>query len=256
MIISSIILCAGGLISGLLSGLLGIGGGLIMVPLLIALGEPYPTAVATSSLAIVIISCSGTLKNLWNQDVILRDIVLMGIPGIITAYVGASFVRFLPRSSLELAFSVLLAVTIFLNRIRIRLAESTKDTQPATHQIIPLCSTGGAGGLLAGLFGVGGGVIMVPMQLALLRTTIKPAVRNSLGVIAISSISASIKHGMNQGILYSDGVLLGIGGLLGAQVSLHFLPKLPDSLVQRLFDILLFVLALYFLGLFARDFPK
>lgn len=112
---------------------------------------------------------------------------------------------------------------------------------PAVARII----TGSLAGVLAGLFGIGGGVIMVPLQMLLLRETIKIAIQNSLGVIVITAISASIGHAINGNVLFLPGFILGFGGLIGAQISTRFLPKISDRTISICFRILLVSLAIY-----------
>ena len=113
------------------------------------------------------------------------------------------------------------------------------------NPVVARIVTGGAAGVLAGLFGVGGGVIMVPLQIILLGETIKSAIQTSLGVIVITAISACLGHAWNGNVLFVEGLLLGTGGLIGVQISTRFLPKLPNAVVSFAFRTLLTVLAIY-----------
>lgn len=238
-----------GLFAGLLAGLFGIGGGTVLVPILVGLGYAYNQAVATSSLAIVITALSGTLQN-WRMGFLKpKHIILLGLPAIATAQLGVYLVGQLPTYLKEGAFGVLLIVTIFLGMLRKRLGDRSETTSRDREGIKPLIFrliTGGLAGLLAGLFGVGGGVIMVPLQMLLLGETIKTAIQTSLGVIVITSIAACIGHALANNILLLPGIFLGVGGLLGARISTRYLPKLPDRVVNLCFRTLLAILALYF----------
>jgi uncharacterized protein len=98
---------------------------------------------------------------------------------------------------------------------------------------------------MAGLFGVGGGAIMVPLQMLLLGDPIKRAVQTSLGVIVITAIAATAGHALRGNLVLWGGFALGLGGLLGAQVSTRYLPKLPDRWIAIAFRGLLLVLAGY-----------
>ncbi len=100
-------------------------------------------------------------------------------------------------------------------------------------------TTGGIAGLLAGLFGVGGGVVMVPMQILLLNESIKDAVRTSLSVIVITGISACVGHALRGNVLLLSGLVLGVGGMVGAQIGTRFLPKLSDQVISFAFRILM-----------------
>ncbi|MGF1479570.1 MAG: sulfite exporter TauE/SafE family protein [Cyanophyceae cyanobacterium] len=239
------LLATAGLFSGLLAGLLGIGGGTVLVPILTALGYVYDQAVATSSLAIVLTSLSGTIQN-WRMGYLdWTRVVYLGLPAVLTAQAGAYLVEQLPDYIKEAAFGALLITTIFLVALKKRLINRESEHRQINPALARL-GTGGVAGLLAGLFGVGGGVIMVPMQMLLLGEKIKVAIQTSLGVIVITAISATVGHALRDNVLFFVGVILGLGGLVGAQVSTRFLPKLPDRVVSFFFRLLLAVLAVYF----------
>ncbi len=241
-----VILAAGGLFSGVLAGFLGIGGGTILVPLLVGLGYTPVKAIATSSLAILITSISGSVQN-WRMGYFnAKRVIYLGLPALVTAQIGVYLAeRFLPYLLLT-AFGLLLLLNIYLVELRKQL--TTRNTTPQTHNFNPIIAiifTGSAAGILAGLFGVGGGVIMVPLQILLLEETIKVAIQTSLGVIVITAISACVGHTLNGNVLFTEGILLGIGGLLGAQISTRILPKLPDEVVSVAFRTMLGILSIY-----------
>ncbi|PSF38258.1 hypothetical protein C7H19_07255 [Aphanothece hegewaldii CCALA 016] len=241
------LLVVSGLFSGLLAGLLGIGGGTVLVPILITMGYSYAQSVATSSLAIVMTSLSGSFQN-WRMGYLKwNKVILLGLPGILTAFLGAYLVGQIPKYILEAAMACLLLITIYLSNLRQKLEKQGEETTRKTaNPILSRLFTGGAAGLLSGLFGVGGGVIMVPLQMMFLGEKIKLAIQTSLGVIMITSISSCLGHAKAGNVLFSEGIILGIGGLIGAQISTRFLPKLPDQVVKICFYSLLLILSIYF----------
>lgn len=243
------LLAISGFFSGILAGFLGIGGGTVLVPLLVALGYAPIQAVATSALAISITAISGTIQN-WRMGYIkLERILYLGVPALIAAQVGVYLAEGFSPAFLLLAFGLLLIVNIFLFEFRKRvIAKHKHEYKPQTSKdnpVIARITTGGTAGVLAGLFGVGGGVIMVPLQILWLGEPIKTAIQTSLGVIVLTAISACIGHTMQGNVLFIEGLLLGTGGLIGAQVSTRFLPKLPNTVVSFAFRSLLVVLAIY-----------
>ena len=250
MIDSNWILLFGGLISGLLAGLLGIGGGTMLVPLLVALHYSPLHAVATSSLSVLITSLSGSLQN-WRMGYFDRNRVLgLGFPALVTSQLGVYLASRFSAALLLYGFGLLLMVNLFLIRLRQGLEKQANSPSPPTSaspQFLTLAriGTGGIAGLLAGLFGVGGGVIMVPLQMLLLGELIKIAIQTSLGVIIITAIAAVLGHTVQGNVLYNPGFLLGIGGLIGAQISTRYLPKLPNQLIAFSFNGLLIILAIY-----------
>jgi uncharacterized protein len=249
MITSKLILLAvGGLIAGILAGFLGIGGGTVLVPLQVALGYTPLQSVATSSFSIVITAISGSIQN-WRMGYLsFKRVISLGLPAVITSQLGVELAARIPSYILLTAFGLLLLFNVYLVELRKKLTnrEVNDSGNPTTfNPILARIFTGGTAGVLAGLFGVGGGVIMVPLQILLLGEAIKTAIQTSLGVIMITAISATIGHAAKGNILWAEGLVLGIGGLIGAQISTRFLPKLPDHIVILAFRTLLAVLSIY-----------
>lgn len=239
------LLASGGLVSGILAGLLGIGGGTILVPLLVTLGYAPVQAVATSSLAIVVISVSGSLQN-WRMGYLdFKRVMVLGLPALATAQIGVYFASRIPPYILLFTFGMFLLINIYLLELRKHLTKGGDSKAQPFNPVLSKLATGGAGGILAGLLGVGGGAIMVPLQMLLLGESIKVAIQTSLGVIVSTNVSACVVHAKEGNILVLQGILLGCGGILGALMSTSTLPKLPDSIVSLFFRIFLAILAVY-----------
>lgn len=257
-----LVLAAAGLLSGILAGFLGIGGGTILVPIMVRMGYAPVEAVATSSLAIVVTSITGSWQN-WRMGFLdLRKVLLLGFPALVTAQLGVFLANVFPPPVLLTGFGLMLISNVYLVGLRQQVvAQSSRQeaagvasgdraiapdpSPPALSPFLARLITGGSAGFLAGLFGVGGGVIMVPLQILLLGEKIKPAVQTSLGVIVITAIAACIGHATTGNVLFQVGLTLGLGGLMGVQVSTRFLPKLPDQVVTLLFRTMLSLLSIY-----------
>jgi len=234
-----LILAVGGIFSGILSGLLGIGGGFIIVSLLVALGYPPIQAVATSSLVIVLSSSTGSFYNWRSGYLDLKKVIYIAIPAIVAAQLGVLFAVKIPDYVLLTIFSIFLITNIFLIQLRKKLVAQNKQSHSISNPVVSKIFTGSIAGFLSGLLGVGGGAIMVPLQMLLLNEEIKVAIRTSLGVIVAATISSSINHAIQGNILFLVGLTLGIGGMLGSQLGTRVLPKLSDALVSRIFVVFL-----------------
>lgn len=246
-----LLLLGGGLLSGILAGLLGIGGGTVLVPFLVALQVNAVAAVATSSLAILLTSISGSVQNWRTGKLDFKRVLGLGLPALFTAQAGVYLAEAVKSHSYILlgAFGCLLLLNIYLVDLKKQLeARQKQSTAPASPQYNPSFArslTGGLAGVLAGFFGVGGGVIMVPLQILLLGEPIKLAIQTSLGVIVLTAISACVGHALYGNVLVLPGLLLGVGGLVGAQLSTRLLPKLSDRLVSLIFRVFLGLLSIY-----------
>ncbi|MGD1906632.1 MAG: TSUP family transporter, partial [Leptolyngbyaceae cyanobacterium] len=132
-----IALGASGLLAGILAGLLGIGGGTVLVPILVTLGYEPIQAVATSSLAIIITSASGSYQN-WRMGYIdFNRVVLLGIPALVTAQIGVVIATLLPPALLLVAFAILLATNVYLVGVRKRLARQDDAAEEKPTQWNP-----------------------------------------------------------------------------------------------------------------------
>jgi uncharacterized protein len=230
---------------GLLSALLGIGGGLVMVPLLTWMGLPIASATATSLVAVFLSSLSATLRNVEQRDVDGRVAIGLSLSGMVTAQFGAAAAARLPDRPVSLGFALLLGLTIYLMGLKRQLNSAAIEPNLVGTSIGPVIAIGSVAGLLSGLFGVGGGVIMVPLQLLALGSPIKAAVRTSLGAIVLISLSGLVQGAINHQVHWLPGICLGLGGVAGAQVGARWLPSLADRWVDRLFRVLCVGLAIY-----------
>jgi uncharacterized protein len=234
-----------GTFTGTLSGLLGIGGGLLMVPALTIFGVPLVEATATSLVGVFLSAVSGSVQNLRTGDLAWRLSLILAGFGIVTAQAGAWLGDRIPDRFLSLAFAALLLLTIYLMNLRQDLKRRQSQPTAPTPRFAPTAGIGLLAGLLSGLFGVGGGLVMVPLQMLFLQEPIKSAVRTSLGAIVAIAISGLAQHAWNGNVLWIPGLCLGIGGMVGAQMGTRLLPTLPDRAISLLFRISLIALAVY-----------
>ncbi len=235
---------------GFLSGMFGVGGGFLMTPLLIFSGIPPAVAVATEANQIVASSVSGSLAQ-WrrdNVDVKMGLVLLAG--GIVGAIAGVQIVSWL-RAAGQVDLFISLAYVGFLGVIGILMfIESTQSmwrnsrneaTVPARNSnagawmshlpfrtqfaksklhisIIPPITIGAVVGVLAAIMGVGGGFIMVPAMIYLLRMPTNVVVGTSLFQIVFVTALVTILHStQNQTVDAVLAFLLMAGGVVGAQ---------------------------------------
>ena len=268
---SNVALLPLGIMTGLLAAILGIGGGLLMVPALTYWGAVPVQATATSLLAIVIGSASGTSHN-WRAGQLRTDhVLILAIPAMLSSTIGVAIANQLPAQGLLLSFAGLQIVAIFLIDLKRRLKRKQHVTETSAVAVpteslsweqvngsgasgsspLPrssLLQGGGIGvlaGVLSGLFGVGGGVVMVPLQMLFLGEQIKEAVRTSLGAVCLIAIAGITQHARSGNVLWLQGLLLGFGTLAGAQIGARLLIQLPERWVRQLFRALLAFMASY-----------
>lgn len=232
-----------GAIGGLLSGMFGVGGGIVMVPLLILLaGMDQRRASATSLAAIVPTAVAGSVTYFANGQVDLVAAALVAIGGIVGGWLGARLLARLPLEWLRWLFIALLVVVA----IRLAVAAPDRAADPVPLEAGPalgLVALGLVVGIASGLFGVGGGLIMVPAFMTLFGLGDLMARGTSLVAMIPTAVSGTLTN-LRTGIVDLRAALIaGIAATLAAfpGVALAFL--VPPEVGGWLFAALLVVAA-------------
>jgi uncharacterized protein len=240
-------------VAGALSGLFGVGGGIVIVPGLILLGRmPTRLAVATSLAAIVPIAVAGALGYAIEGAVDWPAVGLLAVGAAAGTFAGTRFLRRLPDRTLRVIFALfLLAAAVTLP------FEATAGGGPTDITLTGgavLVGMGLVAGILAGLLGVGGGIVMVPGLILLLSLSQPVAKGTSLVVIiptALVGTVGNVRAGhADLGAAAAAGIT---GALFGFAASLISV-RLDPLLSAVLFGLLLVAVAVRLL-LSARGRP-
>ena len=253
-----------GIGTGTVSGILGIGGGLLIVPFLSLWNIPLVEATATSLVGVLLSALSGSWRNWVKGELQWRQAIVLGLFGLPTAQVGAWVANQINDRILAFSIAIFLIVMIFLVEYKKRLGSPSValTTEPQNFESprintpnlsVPVTKgdlrgslpIGLLAGFLSGLFGVGGGAVMVPLQMVWLGEPIKSAVRTSLGAIVLIAMSGLWRYGIQGNVLWGPGFMLAMGGAIGAQFGTRALKKLSSDRVNQLFRVLLIILAVY-----------
>ena len=193
-----LIVALGGLLVGVLSGMFGIGGGTMIVPLLnLVFSVPIAGATATSLFTIAPTAISGTFKHVQQKTADIKLGVLIGISGALTSALGAWLSGDLPETVLVGITALVIlysAYRMFKSSRKKQLAAAESSPKSVKRTVIIAVILGLFAGFIAGLVGVGGGFIIVPMSIALLGFTMHRAAGTSLLAIAIIAIPGIISH--------------------------------------------------------------
>ena len=214
-----------GLLAGLLSGLLGIGGGLVFSPLLLLMGLDPHQALATSTLAIVPTTFGGTWAHLRSRSLPWRGCLAIALGSALGAALF-SHVGFGVHGGLLLALQALMyGVLAFTIRSQPVLVESAG----ASWNWGGLAGVGWVAGLATGMLGLGGGLVMVPLMVRFLRVPIHLAIRFSTLAVLVSASVASVRFlGDGRGLL-PVGLALGATAALAARWSASRLDRVSDA---------------------------
>ncbi|MEP1443968.1 MAG: sulfite exporter TauE/SafE family protein [Hyphomicrobiales bacterium] len=266
---------------GFLSGMFGVGGGFLMTPLLIFSGIPSAVAVATEANQIVASSFSGALVHFRRKSIDFKLGSLLLAGGLVGSLMGVLLFGFL-RQIGQLDLIIKLAYVGFLGSIgSLMLYESVgfirrsaqaakagkqlKAKMPGQHNwihglpfkmrfkrsklyisAIPVLLIGALVGVLAAIMGVGGGFIMVPAMIYLLRVPTNVVIGTSLfQIMFVTMFTTIIQAGSNFTVDVMLAFILMVGGVVGAQFGARTGQKLKGEQLRAL-------LALIVLGVCAR----
>jgi uncharacterized membrane protein YfcA len=247
--INLFLIIAAGAVVGFLSGLVGVGGGFLMTPLLMMIGVPPTVAAPSDTNSIVATSSSGMAAHfrLGNVDVKLGSVLLLG--GLAGAQVGVRIIKLL-RAMGNADFVITLFYVVVLGAVgAFMLLESLHSLRrgalvPSTHRpvkrvsllaklpfqmqfsrsnvqhsvLVPflLCALVG---ILAAIMGVGGGFIMVPMMVYLLRMPMHVAIGTDLFQILLTCGGLTVMQAItNHTVDIVLAVLVAMGSTIGAQI--------------------------------------
>lgn len=264
-----------GVIVGILSGLLGIGGGVIVIPLMrLGFGVPGLVATGTSLFVILPTSISGVIGRLRSKSLNVKIGLCVGLGGVIFSPIGSWASEQAGGMAAMIAAAVVIAYT-GANMIRKALklekpvvaentgssgesgaaskitresaieAEKSMFTDSMSFKIdgkslAKMLAVGAIAGFLSGFIGVGGGFLIVPMLMWMFGFSFKDASGLSLMALCVLCIPGVITHGLFGNIDYLRGLMLIIGSIPGSFLGTALLKHVHEKSLRIAFGILLF----------------
>lgn len=232
-----------GLAAGTIGGGLGVGGGIVLVPLLVLVGFDRHRAHASSLAAIVMISVAGAISFGVSGEIDIALGVTVGIGGILGSVIGASVMHRVSSRALTIVFGLLLLVAA------IRLISGGDPLPDGTElgslwELFISLSIGFVAGFFAGLAGIGGGVVIVPASVLLMGLDQHEAQGTSLVAIVFTSLAGSIVNMRNQRVRPRDGLVAGGGGIVGSLIGSRLALAIEGRTLSLIFGFLVLFVAL------------
>jgi hypothetical protein len=231
-----------GLAAGTIGGGLGVGGGIILVPLLVMVGFERHRAHATSLAAIVMISTAGAISFGVAGEINLGLGVTVGIAGILGSVIGASVMHRVSPRALTIVFGVVLLVAAIRLISGADPLPGSADLAPVWELLISL-SIGFVAGFFAGLAGIGGGVVIVPASVLLLGLEQHEAQGTALVAIVFTSVAGTVVNFRNQRVRPRDGLIAGGGGIVGSLIGSRLALAIEGRTLSLIFGFLVLFVA-------------
>lgn len=251
-----------GLLAGTIGSILGIGGGLIVTPLLTwAMGLDIKYAIAASIVVVIATSSGSAIAYLKDNVINLRAAMFLEIFTTIGGLCGALITGILAPWILYIMFSMLLVYSIFNMLYKIKRERSGKDElvvadklavklnlnssyydenlkKPIKYNVarVPLgCTVMFGAGLLSGLLGIGSGIFKVIAMDNAMKMPLKPSNATSNLMMGVTAAASALVYFFNGNIVPEIAVPVIIGVLVGAAIGTRIMPKLHPTVIRVLF---------------------
>lgn len=258
-----------GLLVGVLSGLLGIGGGTIMVPIFrLGFGLSAIEATATSLFTIIPTSLSGCVTHIKNKTCIVPLGLAAGIGGAITSPLGVWLASISPAWLIMVAAAAIIGYSA-VNMLRKAFSKPKAASQPTSQaaaqpasQDAPRSAASGdsafkisrkhllmgaaiglGAGVASGYVGVGGGFIMVPLFLSVIGIPMKRASGTSLIAVTILAIPGVIEQALLGNVHFMIGIAMAVGSIPGAVLGAQLVKRVPERTLRIMFGAFLLLMA-------------
>lgn len=227
--------------AGLLSGMFGLGGGIIIVPgLMFALGMDQRRAHGTSLAGVLPISMA-SIVTYWVHDHIDWGVTLwLAIGSVCGALIGARLLAVLPKRVLTLLFVAVLAIAGIRMFFEI---DTTGTTVIDTGAAIALIIIGFAVGALAGMLGIGGGLITVPVMIVIFHVPPAVAKGTALAVVIPTALSGTLQNLANKNADLFAAMLVSATGIFSAVGGGWVAAQMSAAISNFLFAVLLMTIS-------------
>ena len=239
-----IILVIIGFGSGILGSLIGVGGGIVMTPVLTYMGFS-PAVIASSSLiAVFATSISSTLTYIGKKYINYWLGVKLALPAIPGSIVGGFFSNFISLEYFKIYFAILLTAVGLYIFFKNKIINKTLDRTPKPLFYLILISGTFGAGIISSFFGIGGGIIFVPILVIIYKLKMINASPTAQFTLLISTITGLLTHIILEHPDYSYGIALAFGAFFGAQLGSRSIHLVNENILSKIFSFSLIMIAI------------
>jgi uncharacterized membrane protein YfcA len=235
-------LAALGLLGAFVSGLLGVGGAIVMIPLLLyappllGVGHLDARAVAAVTMGQVFVAALSGMIAHRRHKAVDRDLALIGGGASAAGSLsGALLSRFVPASGLLLVFALMATGAALLMLVPLDAVDAAMPVQPRRRFSRWRTVTVAAGvGVAAGLVGAGGAFLLVPLLLVVVGVPIRVTIGSSLAITTVSAMAGFVGKLVTGQVPYAAVLAVIVGALPGAHLGAAVSTRLPGSRLKLL----------------------
>jgi uncharacterized membrane protein YfcA len=227
-----------GLLGAFFSGLLGVGGAILLIPMLLYVPPLFGVAafdmVAVGGMTIVQVlaaSLAGLLAHRSAGHFAWPVAWPMGLAIAIGAALGGLGAHWVPDRALQALFAFLALAAVALMLLPAT-AEDDGDELPADFRPWPAAAIAGGVGLVSGLLGAGGAFLLTPLMRTVLKLPLRLIIGTSLGVVLVSAVAGTAAKALTGQIPWAPAGFLVLGALLGAPMGARVSHRVPTQLLR------------------------
>jgi uncharacterized protein len=239
--VSILLFLPAGIAIGILSGFFGLGGGLLLTPVLLLLGYSPVEAISISLLFSIGTSVSSVWGHIKLNNIRWKAAITIGVSGIVGTQIAHPLVLFFEREGIgEAVLSALyLILLLYFSISLLKKAKPTAAKEPKGNTLVMLyILIGFVGGFLSTALGVGGGFIVVPLLVSILSFPPRVAVGTSAVCIFLFVSVGFGTYALSVDIDYIIGGILIVGALIGGQLGAKTTALFKNADIQKLLGIL------------------
>lgn len=239
-----IILVIIGFGSGILGSLIGVGGGIVMTPVLTYMGFS-PAVIASSSLiAVFATSISSTITYIRKKYINYWLGLQLALPAIPGSIIGGFFSNFISLEYFKIYFAILLTAVGLYIFFKNKIINKTLDRTPKPLFYLILISGTFGAGIISSFFGIGGGIIFVPILVIIYKLKMINASPTAQFTLLISTITGLLTHIILEHPDYSYGIALAFGAFFGAQLGSRSIHLVNENILSKIFSFSLIMIAI------------
>ena len=236
------------MVAGTFGSMVGVGGGMLMIPVLTLMGLEPSQIASTSLIAVTSTGISSTIEYSRQKRIdylVGLKIAALAIPG---AIIGAFLSSYISLEHFKVYFAIILILAglyiVYRNSI-LKERHQEKTNSKSMHLLFYMGSF--TAGIISSLFGIGGGIIFVPSMVIMLGASMFRAGPNSQLALMVTSLVGVFTHSLLGHPNYIDGILLAIGAFIGGYIGARLSRHVRERILQILLSTFLIGVAVKFL---------
>ncbi len=235
-----------GILGGAVAGLLGIGGGVLIIPILLYITSvEVKAATAISVVQTFFASSFGTLFNHLQKTINFRYALIFGLSSTVTYFFGSYFTQYITDTTIKVIYLCTAVLAIVLFFIKRNNSDSSKESKivanlvPDNKAYLKIVPISLVAGFAFGILGVGGGFFYVPLLVILFDFPLKIAIGTSLMIIFCNAIFGIAGKLLAVRFDFFIGLSVALGAIGGSRIGVYINKKIKPQIIRVIFIILL-----------------